>query len=279
MNDHTITDTPEDGPRRSPLAEALAEMDRELATGTPAERPERLPLDALRVNAEVFGLRTGGLEEAHLSDLAHSLKFADDLDPVTVLPCGTVFYLVDGHHRLEAYRRVGRSSIRVRYLEETPKNARARAMKAGGKRTLALSKQDQMTLAWQNLLSGRYSLRAISRMTEASRPQMDIMSRVRKQLGEAAYDYRQWWQAREAARGLAAKPMLSPEEMDAEDENAGRVLADRLRKAMGDVLSRNAKRTAHAFGIILGWKTTEVAELLYRLGYAVEDPEDDECEF
>src|SRR5690606_24027143 len=102
----------------------------DLAQNTPPEMelPSRVPLSKIE-QLPVFYSRKC-LDERLIADLAKVLDSGGDLPAVTVLRAGGKTFLVDGHHRLEAYRvHAGRQSagesfeVPVAYFAGTPSDA------------------------------------------------------------------------------------------------------------------------------------------------------------
>lgn len=266
---------------RTELAERLEELTQVQAQGAPQDRPTELPLGRITTEPAVFKLRVGELWEHHLSDLGQALKVPKDLDPVTVMPCGLGFVLTDGHHRLEAYRRAGRSTIPVRYFEGSPRDARASAIRQGVKAVVPLTTQEKSNLAWQNLLSGAYSLAAIARMVGVSRQTMDNMSKARKGLGERAIAISEWWKAQQALKDLegSADVQMSPEDWETYERERAAVLADKLRKAFGHKLQRNLNITAHVLAVHLGERLPLLVDCLHQFEYVQGAEEDPDAQF
>jgi hypothetical protein len=76
-------------------------------------RPNALPIDAIKQSPALFQVRydsiafAPGHSEKHILNLGGFAAKGQALDPVKVVAFGTNWFLVDGHHRLEAYRRAG----------------------------------------------------------------------------------------------------------------------------------------------------------------------------
>ena len=103
-------------PKQTSLLEAMRELEAEASA--PKERPNwargkltSIPLRQLSKRTSVFQPRSleGNLgdDEEFTRGLVRVLKDADGeaLDAVTVWWSGRRFYVIDGHHRFEAYRR------------------------------------------------------------------------------------------------------------------------------------------------------------------------------
>jgi hypothetical protein len=89
--------------------------------------------------------------EQHIARLAEHLQDAD-LEPLLVADTGAGLYVVDGHHRLRAYKRAGRRPVPVRVLQITPEQARlvSKLVNCSGAK-LALHAEQARECAWQTL--------------------------------------------------------------------------------------------------------------------------------
>lgn len=139
-----------------------------------ALEPQEVSLGRLR-EAEAYQPRNvrlapfrdrGRLEsasEAHIADLAAKLASGHDLEPLLVARIGGELFLIDGHHRLRAYRREGRRSVPVRIRESTEAEAllASKAVNCDGVK-LPMHAEQKREAAWQYLAlqtsRGRYRL-------------------------------------------------------------------------------------------------------------------------
>ncbi|WP_186759866.1 ParB/RepB/Spo0J family partition protein [Luteimonas wenzhouensis] len=137
----------------------------------------------------------GRLEEAsaeHVADLTAKLSDGRDLEPLLLARVDGSLYLIDGHHRLTAYRRAGRASAPARIRESTKAEAlmASKAANCDGVK-LPMHVEQRREAAWQYLAmltdNGRrelppgVSLRAIARIFGAGK---DTVARMRKKLPE-----------------------------------------------------------------------------------------------
>ncbi|QCU90549.1 ParB N-terminal domain-containing protein [Thiomicrorhabdus sediminis] len=101
------------------------------------------------------------LSRNHIDNLVAVLKDGHSLDRVDVYPNpegGADFILIDGHHRLQAYREAhelgyrNSKSLPVKvHLDVTPKEARLMAFNANKKDKLSMSKEQKPQEAWLTL--------------------------------------------------------------------------------------------------------------------------------
>jgi len=137
----------------------------------------------------------GRLEEAsaeHVADLAAKLGDGRDLDPLLVARIDGALYLIDGHHRTKAYRRVSRSSApaRIRDCTESEALMASKAVNCDGVK-LPMHVEQRREAAWQYLamLTAKgcrtvpegASLRAVARIFGTSK---DTVARMVKKLAQ-----------------------------------------------------------------------------------------------
>jgi hypothetical protein len=155
----------------TPLRAGAEYSRRQLLTQDKASRelletqPETLDLADIKESEEVFQQRGNsltfapGYSEDHIRYLCKCLGSGEKLDPVSIIAFGSHWYLVDGHHRLEAYRRRGiATSIPVRALksdlrgEERISWAVEQSVSENRKNRLNLSNSDRLDAAWRGTL-------------------------------------------------------------------------------------------------------------------------------
>ncbi|WP_313253351.1 ParB/RepB/Spo0J family partition protein [Stenotrophomonas acidaminiphila] len=101
--------------------------------------------------------------EAHVADLASKLGDGRDLDPLLIADIDGILYLIDGHHRLKAYRRAGRQSapVRIRGSTEAEALVASKAANCDGVK-LPMHTEQRREAAWQYLamltMQGRQAL-------------------------------------------------------------------------------------------------------------------------
>ncbi len=103
---------------------AVTSLQLEWTPGAVPSDVGRLSLRSIEVLPSVYQARAEGREtkrglvdKGHVAKLAAFLKEPrKDLDPITILRVGKRNIVVDGHHRLEAYRSQKRKDIPVRWF-------------------------------------------------------------------------------------------------------------------------------------------------------------------
>jgi hypothetical protein len=151
-------------PKQTSLLEAMRELEAESAA--PKERPTwaggrltSIPLRQLSKRTAVFQPRSleGNLgdDEEFTRGLVKVLRDANGeaLDPVTVWWSGRRFYVIDGHHRFEAYRRhhgaKAHVSIPCVEFEGTRDEAMELSGQANHKNKLPMTQDDRLNYAWR----------------------------------------------------------------------------------------------------------------------------------
>lgn len=101
------------------------------------------------------------------------------------------FYVVDGHHRLEAYRLAKwRREIPVVYFEEGLEAAQAEAWRLNYKNKLPMTQRDKLEAAWRLVKVGGRTQIEISDWTTISVRTISTMMSVLKEHGDSVKDER-----------------------------------------------------------------------------------------
>jgi hypothetical protein len=136
------------------------------------KRPKRLPLKSILVASEAFQPRLMDEDrrasENHIRDLASALERGDKLPPLLVTPVGQEFYLVDGHHRLGAYRAIGwEKTIPVEVFMGSVREARDTSIILNSKNKLPMTEASKFENAWKLVQAGTetYSKAQIAKIT------------------------------------------------------------------------------------------------------------------
>lgn len=181
---------------------ALADLEAIEATEQRNERrPASLPLSAIRIANQVFQWRLEGHDllasDEHIRELMRSATAQEGpLDPVLVTPIGQSYYLIDGHHRIAAYRSLGwRESVPVAYFEGSLHEAVQEALRQNVKGQLPLTTEAKFEAAWSLVKQGRLKANQIRALTTISRRTIVTMNKKLKDLGEGAESV-SWAEAR-----------------------------------------------------------------------------------
>jgi hypothetical protein len=241
---------------RKTSALTLAELVHMQSTGVQnSERPKFLPLSAITVAPNVFQWRLGNedmqADRKHVADLAGVIKRADKptpLDPILVMAIGRGYFVVDGHHRFDAYHTAGWiGDVPVEYFEGSVHDAKIRALEENKKNKLPLGDEGKREAAWKLLVRGnadkarRYTQARISEITTVPLRTVKRMASVLKKHGKGVSGMT-WAKARRKDWD---------EEFKADDnwkEKKARKLAGQFMR--GDSLTKDAEITAMALEMV-----------------------------
>ena len=183
----------------------------------------RLPMELVRTCESVFQprseLKTNTVRSGeHIDELVCGLRDGGTLEPVMVMKInddperprsggdlrglggGGEWYVIDGHHRLEAYRRVSkdkdsrRTHIPVRVFVGTVGEAVRHSIKTNAPDKLNMSKTEKLEAAWKSVLIGGQSKTEIHKDTTISERTVQRMRNALQRAKEAApfTDFTQW---------------------------------------------------------------------------------------
>lgn len=149
----------------------------------------QVSLSEIEERPEIFQLRDG-LQEHHVKDLTTLLKQGKTLDPVSVWlePDTNRLVLVDGHHRIAAYREAGwADAIPAEVHHCDRRKARLLAIADNGKARLPFNKNERMNAAWALVCDDptngwTYSKAEIEQATGAGNGTIAEMRRTLKRL-------------------------------------------------------------------------------------------------
>jgi hypothetical protein len=150
-----------------------------------------------------FDFRANGIETTHKADLASIIRNTGKaLDPVTLWRDGRQsgagkLTLLDGAHRIEAYRAVGWAEpIPAIIYECDRKTALANALSGNSRRTLQLTQAERMDAAWRlvrELVEPRFTVKEIVAAAGVSQRNVKYMrSRFRTMHEEGTEITGQW---------------------------------------------------------------------------------------
>lgn len=254
------------------LTEAREAIRRNLENGSesPSPLPEWLRLDQIAQAVSVFQPRTleGRMREdmAHLKTLAGAMGSPEKpkfLDPVTVWWGGDRWFVIDGHHRIDAYRQVGiRVAVPVTVFDGTLDEAMAHSAASNSKDKLPMSMNDKMNSAWRLVVLTNWSKVKIMGPTGVSKGTIDNMRLAKAKLlearegeeteGELAFTHEglsemTWKVAKFEASGRELDPNYDPDE--AARKRAGEI-AQRLTRAIKDKMFQDTEAFALALLMI-----------------------------
>ena len=164
----------------APTAEALDRLD-ELHVPPQQSYNGRRPASKLFTLPDIFQPRgSRGFNKSFARRLKARLEQQGKLDKIDVLPVSGGYIVVDGHHRLFAYRSLGRGYIPVRVLTASPRDAALHASRVNGKEQLLMNDRQRSERAWKLFLTGKFSQSEIARHAVVSQRHVEHMARARK---------------------------------------------------------------------------------------------------
>lgn len=221
------------------------------------DRPKLLPLSDIHVADEVFQWRNRNRNIApsirHQMELIRVLKtIKKPLDAVVVTPIGNKFYLLEGHHRLEAYKAAGwRKLIPVRHFEGSVREARDEALRLNIKDKLPLSREEKFDAAFRMVKQGDKTYERIKDITTVSVRTLATMAKVLREDPTAAKmkSWRSAWWSYFRQQERATEDDEKEGNVDWRDRKAQK-LAKQLVKNVGPGFVRDVDITARALEIV-----------------------------
>jgi len=205
---------------------------------TPQLKQTRVPLGALRTAPRVFQPRDMAdrkwVKDRHIDVLVKALKESGKLDHIDVFPVDGFRIVVDGHCRLDAYRRAGVKTtqrVPVRHLSGTFADALKASVSTNSKDKLALTIDEKSEAAWRMVLHDEhqkcYSLRTIAEATGIGKSTVGNMRRTLTEILDCDRRSCSW-------RDIKRKQRTQESYDDDWQEKLRLVFARRLRKAFGE---------------------------------------------
>lgn len=210
------------------------------------DAPDHLPVSDIRQAPELFQPRfdsiayAPGRSEAHVAELRQALGRGEKLDPVTVVAFGSEWFLVDGHHRIAAYRATERGDAVPVRVEHRDIDGEARVTWAvelscaeNKKAKLAMSREDKLDAAWRaSVVDPSLSKAQVASRYGVGSATVGNMRAALRELQQANVRQEElermgWRHANSAARGLKGLKLGT----DWDDKQA-RLLARKLQPVM-----------------------------------------------
>ncbi len=212
-------------------------------------QPKTLQLPKIYVANQVFQPRLP--DETRLASLAHIRELARALadrskpfDALLITAVGKRFYVVDGHHRLAAYRAVGWSeSIPVEVFSGSLAEAEDEALRRNVFTKLPMSTQSKLEKAWGYVQRDKHSKRVIAELTTVAKSTVGNMRKVWKE-HQREVSGRPW--------SVARSKLWTTDNVGQEDWRNAKTqdYADRILKAFGKELSQYPDIFADAIALL-----------------------------
>lgn len=258
---------------RSEAGVILDKLKAVMGDGTAPEGQSPVPASSIRVEQGLFQMRV--MVDHHIKELAGIIKAHGTVEPLLVILVGGVPYLLDGHHRLDAYKRAGKTdAIPVHYFRGTLDEAVLESGAANTAVKLIMNVKQRGDYAWRLTLLGTYSKPQIAKSSGASTSSVGLMRKAKEALGSTACDYTEWAKARRAAQGKGM--LLTEKEIEDMKERTASEWTNRLHQIFGSKMVEQPEIAAKALSNYFGRRLDEVVkELKDQTGDAVwEDVED-----
>ena len=244
------------------LREQMKIAERQRSTkGRPVDGMVQIKATSIKTRPELFQVREfsyglRNVDKDHVKKLERAIGTAGELDPPVVIKIGAEWVCIDGHHRIEAYKRTARGKqIRCEWFGGTVREAVDQSMRLNSKDRLNVPQRDRLESAWKRVLLDMGSKAEIVELCGVGEGSVAFMRRIkttygakndvggklfRKKLGMELEDA-SWTHARLSFAGV------EPKEIDVEERAAK--LAKRINSRLTNLLSRDPQVTARALAI------------------------------
>jgi len=243
--------------------DSLASLQREIDQGSPRPLlPENgcLPLEDIHSLPDVFqprrGVDTDGVaDKLFVEDLRNTLetRLRVGLDPISVFWTGKRWVLVDGHHRLKAYRSSrlwNDRPVPVRVIEGDLWAAIRESVEENSKSRLQLTRSEQSDFAWQFVCKTDPSETVFMEVTGQRRRQYFKMKKRIRELLEAHPELSRLDLAEKSWGLISIKDPFAELEASMDPEIAENIKAIEwakiMRKKLGPKLTRQPEILAKA---------------------------------
>ncbi|KFL28056.1 hypothetical protein JP74_04465 [Devosia sp. 17-2-E-8] len=219
--------------------------------------------------------------EQHIRTLKESIGDArrpQYLEPLTIWWGGRGWYLIDGHHRLEAYERLGiLGTVPVVIFEGTPAEALAKSAEGNSRDKLPMSPQEKLNAAMRLELCTGMSQAEIQRATGASRSSIKTIRRTLRGLRDAGHTAEEladlsWREVDRLYKGDASQVI--------DFDEITRQKAERIMEAIFKVVGPNLTSNVDAIALALSQMSpalpTRLQESFYWEGSGPQDEESPE---
>ncbi|TYO67577.1 hypothetical protein FXV83_05295 [Bradyrhizobium hipponense] len=118
----------------------------------------KLALKDIRVATQVFQWRSPGIVPSDdlIFDMAKATQNTGALDPIVVLPVADEYYVIDGHHRLAAYKTAGwKGHIPAIVFGGSLDEAVREALRSNSKNKLPMTAKERTEAAWRLVKLGK----------------------------------------------------------------------------------------------------------------------------
>jgi hypothetical protein len=226
----------------------------------PSPQPKALGLSSIKTSEDLFQFRKPPhhASRAHSAELAKPVRDGQTLEAIEVWWGGDGWYCIDGHHRLDAYRRGGwpvDKPIPVCVYVGSLTSAMLAAGYRNSPDKLPMHKSEKTQAAWEFVASTAPEGEKAERIAKAysiSVRMVRFMRKVRRWLAENSPTEDPsgltWEAARRTFAGEDEEPRTE-EDWDERDMEEGRKMADVMTQKLGSRLKKS-RAMAYALEII-----------------------------
>jgi hypothetical protein len=209
----------------------------------------------------------------HVDDLVRAVKSKRVITPLLVLRIGERGYLLDGHHRLAAYRTVDKaqgcvSRVPCEFWDGTIAGAVLEARRRNSETKLAMTTTQKLDDAWKLVKMVRageskteyhFSKAEIVAASDVARGTVTNMRKALETLGrEAARPIAVWELARKLASDKTGAGTMTPDELEERKRQMVEDWVGRLRRTFGQRFGKDTELAADVLHRYLGPKTEAV---------------------
>lgn len=275
---------------------AIARLQREVRENPkePVKVPNALPLGSIHLEETVFQVREEGLNDERVREIALGLSWDKTDDPLRVWWTGLRWVLVEGHHRLAAYRLSKKNPKGTRKVPVIAHvgiplgAAMGLASITNSREKVTIPQWQRLNQAWRLTCVGVGSVASLARDSGCGKTTIGNMRAVKAKLLERKgmtverLTDASWVQAKGWADGRE-RPEWTPEA----DEAKAIEIAAFLVKNLNGYLVRRPETLARALSLVdenlpydlmqTGCWHDALKEILKARGGEDEDDDDDEC--
>jgi hypothetical protein len=205
----------------------------------------------------------------HVSDLVRAVKAKRVIAPLLVLRIGERGFLLDGHHRLAAYKQVDtKQRVPCEFFDGTVAQAVLEARRRNSETKLAMSTTQKLDDAWKLVKMVRagegkteyhFSKAEIVAAGDVARGTVTNMRKALEIIGRTeARAIAVWEVARKLAVGKTGAGTMTPDEMEERKRQMVEDWVGRLRRAFGQRFGKDTELAADVLHRYLGPKTEAV---------------------
>ncbi|MGY9046785.1 hypothetical protein P775_15060 [Puniceibacterium antarcticum] len=225
-------------------------------------------LDDIHTRPDTFQYRDREYENHHVEEIADVLQRKGRVDRIDLWkdPESGELVVLDGHHRLEAHRRVGMSKVPAVIFEGAEEAARLHALQENAKARLPMTASEKNNATWRLVCQVRddgeyvYSKKALVKNAGAADGTVGNMRRTRTRLLEADKPLPEtWWGALAELKDAAGKD-LTDDDRDAMIDERARRLDDRVGKDIANMAEIQIEAVIKMLEKRLGQKTRILAD-------------------